>query len=648
MTTITVLHVDDNKGILNLTSDYLEDALEEPDLEVRTVQRPEVALDVLAEEPINCVVSDYKMDEMNGLELFEAVRERYPTLPFILFTGEGSEKIASEAISAGVTDYLRKRTGTEQYELLANRIENAVASYRGRKALNRLERAEQALEHAADAILITSTDGTIRYVNPAFERVTGYSTEEVLGRTPDILNSGEQSDQYYERLWDTILSGETWEEEIINERKDGEHYCAHQTIAPITDDGEVKEFVSIQRDVTERSQLEIQLERTATALTRLYDVTTDQDHSLGERIDRTLEIGAEYFGYSIGYLTRIDEGTQEIRAATGDHDLIQQGETDPLERTYCRKTVEADGPVVFRDAPEEGWEDDPAYQRFGLRCYLGAKVMVDGEVWGTLCFADTESRDDPILESQRSAVKVLAQWIGYELERERAQQNLQRENSRLEEFASIVSHDLQNPLQVAKGRVSMLEDDHSGETDTIESIERSLDRMEAIIEDTLTLASQGKIVEEVSDVEIQSVAAESWETVESGNATLNVRTDLTIRADDERLRHVFENLFRNAVEHGSGSVRIEVGGLEDGGGFYVADDGPGIPADERESVFEAGYSTDGGTGMGLTIIKRITDAHGWDVSVRESDAGGTRFEIRGVSAEHPQPVGVSEPASPSM
>ncbi|WP_066417612.1 PAS domain S-box protein [Halorubrum aethiopicum] len=109
------------------------------------------------------------------------------------------------------------------------------------------------VEQAGHAIYVTDTDGTIEYVNPAFTEHTGYDAEEAVGETPAILNSGEMSEDYFASLWETIRAGEVWEEEIVDRRKDGEPYHAHQTIAPVLDEtGAVSRFVAIQTDVTER------------------------------------------------------------------------------------------------------------------------------------------------------------------------------------------------------------------------------------------------------------------------------------------------------------------------------------------------------------------------------------------------------------
>jgi signal transduction histidine kinase len=157
--------------------------------------------------------------------------------------------------------------------------------------------------------------------------------------------------------------------------------------------------------------------------------------------------------------------------------------------------------------------------------------------------------------------------------------------------------------------------------------------MRELIEDLLTLAREGDAVSEAEPLDLEPTALSCWHAVETAEATLEVTADGTIYADESRVRQLIENLINNAVAHGGPAVTIEVGDTGDSG-FYVADDGPGIPPEQREAVFESGYTTtDGGTGFGLAIVKEIAAAHDWSVSVTESDAGGARFEFTGVDQE---------------
>ena len=239
-----------------------------------------------------------------------------------------------------------------------------------------------------------------------------------------------------------------------------------------------------------------------------------------------------------------------------------------------------------------------------------------------------------------------ARAVERQLDAERSrirQEELRRERDRLDEFADIVSHDLRSPLNTATGRLELARDADPDAAGThLDHVESALERMERILEDTLTLAREGKTVGEVTAVDIGELATECWWRVDGTAAELVVETTTSVRADPDRLRQLFENLLANAVEHGGADVTVRVG-VDVGGatGFYVEDDGDGIPEAKHEQVFEKGYSgADTGTGFGLAIVKRIVDAHGWSIRVTAGSDGGARFEITGVEpAETPPGAG---------
>lgn len=151
-----VLIVDDDPTLADLMASQLRDLRDEFSIRVET--DPNDALDAVDEEDIDCVLSDYHMPEMNGLELLRYVRQMDPNIPFILFTARGSEEIASDALSEGVTDYFRKRRGDEQWQVLANRIENVAARYRAEEAVRRRESALRNLARTVIDSVATPTD----------------------------------------------------------------------------------------------------------------------------------------------------------------------------------------------------------------------------------------------------------------------------------------------------------------------------------------------------------------------------------------------------------------------------------------------------------------------------------------------------------
>ncbi|MFP8954646.1 sensor histidine kinase [Natrialbaceae archaeon A-arb3/5] len=243
-------------------------------------------------------------------------------------------------------------------------------------------------------------------------------------------------------------------------------------------------------------------------------------------------------------------------------------------------------------------------------------------------------------------------------ERKRRERRLERQNEQLERFVSVVSHDLRNPLTVAQGNADLVRDMIS-DPDVCEHLDQVVaahERMETLIDDLLTLASQGRIVDDPQPVRLRPVIENAWRYVETAGATLvvDLPDELTIDGDAERLRQLFENLFRNAVEHGRSAdaatdtsentpatseqstdsteadVTVRIGW--DDGVLVVEDDGPGIDPSEREDVFEHGYTSSAeGTGFGLAIVAAITDSHGWTIDVTDGDLGGAAFLLRGIS-----------------
>jgi len=211
-------------------------------------------------------------------------------------------------------------------------------------------------------------------------------------------------------------------------------------------------------------------------------------------------------------------------------------------------------------------------------------------------------------------------------ERKERERELERQNERLDQFAGVVSHDLRSPLNVAEGSLGLARE--TGDPEHFDRAEDALDRMQTLVEDVLALARQGRLVDETEPVELADVASEAWNSVDAPEASIECDVDgAHVEADRGRLLELFENVFRNAVEHGGDSVHVTVSTLPDG--FAVEDDGPGIPEDTDGDVFDRGVtSTADGTGFGLAIVREIAEAHDWTVAaVSTGDDRGARFEV---------------------
>jgi signal transduction histidine kinase len=209
------------------------------------------------------------------------------------------------------------------------------------------------------------------------------------------------------------------------------------------------------------------------------------------------------------------------------------------------------------------------------------------------------------------------------LREERAIRRNQTE--RLERVATLVNHDLKTPLDVVGGQLDMAQG--SGDDRHFELVRTALDQIDDIVEGSVTLARQGQYVEDREELDVAALAETTWGHVDTGEATLAVETTRTVEGDKMRLLRSFEKLFENAVAHAGPNVTVTVADCQDG--FYVADDGPGIPETSREQVFEPGYSTTEAPGYGLAVAAACVDAHSWDLSLADSASGGARFEITG-------------------
>jgi PAS domain S-box-containing protein len=255
-------------------------------------------------------------------------------------------------------------------------------------------------------------------------------------------------------------------------------------------------------------------------------------------------------------------------------------------------------------------------------------------------------RDVPLAEADRMRGYAIYTDITPQREREErlreATTRLEAQNDRLEAFTGVVSHDLRHPLSVAMTYTELLQERY--DDDDLDAVENALDRMDDLIQDLLALAQQGTQAQDRRLLDLEPVVRDAWNAVDTGGATLSIAFEgVALRADEGRISQLFENLFANSVTHATSdettpdgvgdALTVTVGLLGDGDsgrGFYVADDGVGIPETERDRVFEQGYTGADGTGFGLAIVEAVVDAHDWTVTLAESEAGGARFEFTDV------------------
>ncbi|MFC4407911.1 PAS domain S-box protein [Haloarchaeobius iranensis] len=696
---IDLIHVDDDPQFATLVSTFLERQGDR--FRIQTETDPEAALSTIRDDAtdFDCVVSDYDMPGLDGLELLEQLRTDYPDLPFILFTGHGSEAIASEAITAGVTEYLQKGGGTEQYTVLANRVEQVVERYWAERYA---DHARQAIETAQGGINILDKDGYIQYVNEACAELLGYEREELLGEHWEILYREEDIKGVYDVLLPEARQGQ-WQGQTTYKRKDASVIETNHTLTVSGDGSLICTFSPVDDPATER---ELSLRTRAMDEAPVGIVLIDP-HTDGNPITYANDRFTELSGYdSADVMGRdwlflegpetSDEAVAELRSAiqerqratvelrnyradgtvfwdrvrvapvfdsdgelarfVGFHDDVTEGKTAEEQLRSSRARLEA----LFEGSPDmiilhdaEGVIQDVNPETCRKLGYTQSE-LVGQTVWDIDATADRDRAisfwdgletncprrfEAELRRSNGGTIPVEVHLIRLDLDGEdrfvamdrditeqRARKDeLLQQNERLDRFASVVSHDLRNPLQLAQGRLELLSDECKSEH--TDDIEYALNRMDDLVENLLTLAQLGDEAMEIEQVALSAVVRNCWETVDTREATLVVETERSVDADPDQLQQLFENLVRNSVEHGGMDVTVTVGDTDTG--FYVADDGPGIPESEREKVFEAGYSTaDAGTGFGLDIVEEIVAAHDWTVQLTESAEGGARFDIQ--------------------
>ena len=284
------------------------------------------------------------------------------------------------------------------------------------------------------------------------------------------------------------------------------------------------------------------------------------------------------------------------------------------------------GNVARSSAPAAPLGDESAGSTAdGLPATVHVPLVADWELNGVVAF---ESDDDRVwTDEEVDLYRTVGDLIAQTMARNDRRAALRRQAEQLEQFSAVVSHDLRNPLNVLSGYLSLSEDELA--PSRYEAMSGAVDRMETLIDDLLMLARRGEAIGDTEPVSVEAIAEDAWRSVRAPDATLTVADEIgRVDADPSRLRQAFENLFRNAVDHGGRDISIEIGPLAtDGGagGMYVADDGPGIPEELVDAVFDSGVSSGDSSGIGLAIVDRIVAAHDWGIEARNDD--GARFEL---------------------
>ena len=576
MDTVSVLHVDDDAAFGGL----LQEALERTDdqISVTTETDPTAAADRLRESSaFDCLVTDYEMPRMNGIELLEQVRAHSESLPVILFTGQGSEAVASEAISAGVTDYLQKDTGSDVYELLANRIVDAVAH---REAETRVRRQATAIDRASEGIATVDREGRYVEVNRKYADMHRTDPEALVG-TPITETLTDDAAAQFTETFDTLADGEEWTGDLLARRSDGEGFTKRVSLHAADDEL----GVIVARDITALD---------ATGRYVRGDVGLSEAALLHTITDPVCAFDAD------GRFAFVNQTLC---------DAIGVAPTDLLGAHYAEITAEADvdrAKEAFTEVTDPDSETQMTTYQKRIKTGTGEWVPV-------------EVKMAALLGASEIAVVGVVRDVSDRKERVSA---LETQNHRLDEIAQFISHDMKTPLMTLRGCLSLVETD---DEETLAKARRVVSRLEEMTDAVSELASDGWTVDDPETVSLPTVTRQAWCSVDHEGATLDVDLpdSCTVSGDRGHLVHAMENLLQNAVEHGDSPEILVTSTAK---GVLIADDGPGLP-DDGDSLFELGYSAGDGSGLGLAHVARIVAAHGWEISATDSPLGGAAFEI---------------------
>jgi PAS domain S-box-containing protein len=513
--------------------------------------------------------------------------------------------------------------------VLATNAEAALERAANETALRR-ERDELAalFENIPDPTVGTTVEdgeAKVERVNTAFEETFGYDEPELLGENVDEYivpeNSVDEATQYNQR----IESGGRIFGEVERRTTDGLRDFILHVVPHDFGETETRGY-AIYTDITDQKQRQRELERQNRRIEALHAVAERMKHAQDRATVYGIVIDAaeEILEFDLSLIDEVDDDHLVPTAISAGVSLSDFYEETPLDRedNLGAETARAGETFIVDNLQENSYAPANSEYRSALSVPLGT--------WGIFQAVATE--EAAFSEADRQLAELLADHavgaidrLARERELEERAEELARKNEQLDQFASVVSHDLTNPLSVAKGRLEMARS--TGDPDHFRAVERAHERIEDLVNGLLTLSRRGELKGEPVPVDLDSAARQAWRTVETGDLELVVDADRTVAADPERLRQLLENLFTNTVDHAEGATAVTTEEVEDG--FAVADDGHGIPPGDREAILESGHTvSETGTGLGLAIVDTIAEAHGWTVSIGESDAGGARFEFR--------------------
>ncbi len=530
------------------------------------------------------------------------------------------------------------------------------------------EKLTKAVEALAEAVIITDPGGTITYVNPAFEKITGFSSEETLGRNPRILKSGQNPPERYKEMWDVLLKGEVWRGKVINKRKDGALYHAELTISPIWNNaGRILSYVAVQHEVTHQLELEEQARLANQEYRVLHEVAKALHNAEGmkEMLNDAIQAITKFDELKVEYKAGIflaDEKNRVLRLVTTigefSEEFLEKDKEVPYGDCLCGIAAES-GEMLVSNSCFTDKRHTRLFQDMTAHGHYIVPLKSRDKLIGILFLYTDEN--PPWYERSQEILMSIGNLIADAIEHKRIEEETQKQNQALaaandklkelnelkNKFLGIASHDLRSPLYLIRSYGEVLQGGSVGRVNDqqiklLEKINASSDFMKNLLDNLLDISKieSGKCDLDRKDEDFNKLAENQIELHQliAQKKGIEIKYDLgkipLVNCDRNAIIQIMGNFIGNAVKFSPPKTQVFVSTCKEGNSvrFSVKDEGPGISKEEQKLLFgefqTLSSKPTGGeksTGLGLAIVKKLVTLHGGEVGVSSEPGKGSTF-----------------------